>query len=98
NPGGYAILITYLTSSVAMPEMLEPEVNMGGLMKMVVEGNHFHGLHPQLIQETCNQNKVTEKPIGVRVSDPWIWDSQEIQYLCLAYRIRKQYPAGGLAK
>lgn len=90
HPGGYAVLITDLTSSVALPEMLDPNMNADILMKSVVEGNHFHGLHPLLIQQTCNQSKGTAKPNGVRISAPWIWDSQEMQYLCLAYQIQKK--------
>lgn len=91
GPGGTALLITDLTSREALPEILDPAADLNQLVKTrVMEGNHFHGLNPKSIVDFSGNPKIARKLRDVNVSSPWVWDSIEMQYLCLAFRFRKR--------
>ncbi len=90
QPGGFAILITDLTSSAALPELVDRNADLKELMKSVVTGNHFHGLNPMGIAKTLKQPPLTEYVEDVRMTAPWLWDSIEMQYLCMGFQIRKK--------
>ena len=89
--GGSAILITDLTSSEALPEMLSNNANLDQLLSTkVMQGNHFHGLGPRLISASTQSPQIANKLKKMQVSKPWVWDSLETQYLCVAIRLVKR--------
>jgi hypothetical protein len=90
HPGGFAILVTDLTSSEALPDIRDANFDANRGMKSVFEGNHFHGLNPNLIVESAKHPAIAEKLEDIRVSAPWVWDSIEMQYLCIAVRMQKR--------
>ena len=89
-PGGSGVLITDLTSSHALPEMLMEGADLQQLlMTKVVKGNHFHGLNPRLILEASQTERIASKLDDVQITSPWVWNSIEMQYLCVAFQFRK---------
>ena len=86
--GGSSALISDLTSAEALPEMLEPNADLNQLVLTdVAGGNHFHGLNPLLISESTRRPRVAAKLARVQPSMPWIWNTIERQYLCMAFRL-----------
>lgn len=89
--GGSAILITDLTSSDALPEMLLPNADLNQLMSTkVTQGNHFHGINPTAILGTTQLPRITAKIAHLQATAPWIWNSIESQYLCVAFRFQRK--------
>ena len=89
--GGSAVLISDLTSAEALPGMLAPNADLNRLVSTdVAQGNHFHGLNPVLISESFQQPRIAAKLAQVQVSAPWIWNSIESQYLCIAFRLERK--------
>lgn len=90
-PGGTALLISDMTTSEALPAMLQGNADLSELVKNdVVRGNHLHGLNPQMIAEFARTPKITSMLRGFQVSAPWVWNSIEMQYLCLAFKFDKK--------
>lgn len=89
QPGGIAILVTDMTSSEALPELLSQPEATETLMNKVIQGNHFHGLHPQLIVETLKRQQATGTLAGFSTSKPWVWDSIDLKYLTMAFQLKK---------
>jgi hypothetical protein len=90
-PGGAAVLVTDLTSSEALPEMLKEGADLQQLFATkVIQGNHFHGMNPQLILESARQEPVSAKLKSVQVTSPWVWNAIEMQYLCVAFQFRRK--------
>jgi hypothetical protein len=90
KPGGCGMLITDLTSSVAMPALLEEEVDLNQMMQETVNGNHFHGLNPQLLINSTTQPGIADKLANSSVSKPWIWNAHSRRYLCLAFLFKRK--------
>ena len=89
-PGGAALLITDLTSSEALPEMLLEGADLQHmLVNEVTEGNHFPGMNPKLIFEATQRSSLGINLQKALVTRPWIWNSIEMQYLCIAYLLSK---------
>ena len=90
-PGSSSVLVTDLTSAEALPEMLEANADLNRLISTeVVKGNHFPGLNPLAISEALRYEGIANKLAHSRMSAPWIWDSIESQYLCVAYRLDRK--------
>ena len=90
-PGGTALLVTDLTSREKLPKLLESNVDLEQLISTeVIGGNHFHGLNPKLIVDLAQSPGMSGRLRDVNVSGPWVWDSVEMQYLCLAFRFGKR--------
>lgn len=91
SPGGVSLLITDLTSDDALPRMLDEGVDLQQLVSTeVMKGNHFHGVNPKSIAESFRSPRFANSIRAMKVSSPWIWDSIETKYLCLAFRCQKQ--------
>ena len=91
-PGGSAILVTDVTSSDALPELLDPTVYLDQLMQTTIcQGNHFHGLNPVSIHQALQQEPTIAKQVSaVRVSRPWRWNATVRTYCCLAFLMSKR--------
>jgi len=88
--GGSAVLISDFTSAEALPAILESDADLQQLfLTDVVQGNHFPGLNPRLLSESLRVPRIAEKIEQVQLTAPWVWDSLESQYLCMAYRLKK---------
>ncbi len=87
RPGGAAILVTDVTSSDALPELLEPNPDVDQLLRdKIFHGNHFHGLNPLSIDQTIRSEPSLNSRIdSFQVSRPWIWNATARSYCCLAF-------------
>ena len=88
---GVALLVTDLTSSEALPEMLNPGADLKSLyLEKVMNGNHFHGMNPRAILHTAQGPSLAPKIDQVQVSLPWIWDAIKMKYLCVAFQFTRR--------
>ena len=91
RPGGTALLVTDLTSAEALPEILQKEADLNQLLSNeVAGGNHFHGMNPHLIYQLGQIPAIANQLAQMQVSPPWVWNSIESQYLCVAIRLQKK--------
>lgn len=89
--GGSALLVSDLTSAKALPAMLDSNADLSHLVSHdVAQGNHFHGLNPVSISESTRAPRIESKLAQLQMTAPWIWDSIESQYLCMAFRLKRK--------
>lgn len=95
RPGGAAILVTDVTSSDALPELLVPDPDLDQLLRdTICQGNHFHGLNPLSIDQTIRSEPSLSSQIdSFQVSRPWIWNATARTYCCLAFLMNKKKTA-----
>ncbi|MCH2183375.1 MAG: hypothetical protein MK108_15355 [Mariniblastus sp.] len=89
-PGGVGLLITDFVSSESLPEILTTEQLEPVLRKGIAEKNFFHGMNPQMIQQTFRAPAVDEQLDSLEITSPWRWPTSRRVYACLAFKFQKK--------
>lgn len=95
RPGGVAILISDVVSSVTAPELVEAEESeMPELVrKLVNEKNFFSGTNPAIVLAELNiLTKTANGPEAVHTIDPWKWQPGDRTFAVYGMRIQKRRP------
>ena len=95
RPGGVAILISDVVSSVTAPELVDtddselPEL----VRKLVGTQNFFSGTNPATVLAELNLlTKTADGPESVHTVDPWKWQPGERTFAVYGMRIQKTRP------
>ena len=95
RPGGVAILISDVVSSVTAPELVDtddselPEL----VRKLVGTQNFFSGTNPATVLAELNLlTKTAGGPESVHTVDPWKWQPGERTFAVYGMRIQKTRP------
>lgn len=95
RPGGVAILISDVVSSVTAPELVEVEDSELPEMvrKLVGARNFFSGTNPASVLAELNLlTKTANGPESVHTIDPWKWQLGDRTYAVYGMRIQKVQP------
>lgn len=98
RPGGVAILISDVVSSVTAPELIDVEESeLPDLVrKLVGARNFFSGTNPALVLAELNLlTKTAGGPESVHTIDPWKWQPGERTFAVYGMRIQKTQPDSG---
>ncbi|MEP3478841.1 MAG: hypothetical protein ABJZ55_06310 [Fuerstiella sp.] len=95
RPGGVAILISDVVSSVSAPELVDAkESELPDLVrKLVTSRNFFSGTNPAAVLAELNLlTKTAGGPESVHTIDPWKWQPGERTFAVYGMRIQKTQP------
>lgn len=95
RPGGVAILVSDVVSSVTAPELVDVEdVDLPEMVrKLVGARNFFSGTNPASVLAELNLlTKTASGPESVHTIDPWKWQLGDRTYAVYGMRIQKVQP------
>lgn len=95
RPGGVAILVSDVVSSVTAPELVDAEESeIPELVRKLVDGrNFFSGTNPAMVLVELNVlTKTSGGPESVHTIDPWKWQPGNRTFAVYGMRIQKRRP------
>lgn len=101
RPGGVAILVSDVVSSVTAPELVDAEEgDIPELVRKLVDGrNFFSGTNPAIVLAELNVlTKTAGGPESVHTIDPWKWQPGNRTFAVYGMRIQKRRPESSQAE
>jgi hypothetical protein len=98
RPGGAALLVSDLVSSLTLPELAEspaPDLKTA-MLRALEERNFFSGANPFVLLAELRDSPELAGLVGQAVmAEPWVWrQTGERSYLVYALALSRKGPAG----